>query len=288
MYDKLLYYPITATPFKRNKSYVEVVPSQLLIPYIRCFWGTESPLIQGKIDELPELVIPDTCVDIIYHIDYTGNVVMGGFCGINDCGFYANNGGITGHEVSTFAIRFYAWSAYAFVDDTLRATLNGYYDVGSRFEWLDQIIRPRLLELRTLQDKIAFVEKLFIKRLSNVRNNAIIDNSIQSILTNKGSLDISDVAKQSFVSTRQLERLFHEYIGITPKKISNIIRYQFLWRDILCESHFDILNAVYRYGYTDQSHLLRKFKRYHSMDINAARLVALKDVENIQDNNTQA
>ena len=156
--------------------------------------------------------------------------------------------------------------------------------MGSRFEWLDKIIRSKLLELRTLQDKILFVEQLFIKRLSGIRNNAIVDNSIQNILNNKGSLDISNIAKQSFVSTRQLERLFHEYIGITPKKISNIIRYQFLWRDILYEPHFDILNAVYKYGFTDQSHLMREFKKYHSMDINSARVIAFKNVENIQEN----
>lgn len=76
--------------------------------------------------------------------------------------------------------------------------------------------------------------------------------------------------------------LFHEYVGITPKKLSNLIRYQFLWRDILWEPDFDVFNAVHKYGYTDQSHLLREFKRYHSMDIHEARTIALKDVENIQ------
>lgn len=96
-------------------------------------------------------------------------------------------------------------------------------------------------------------------------------------------MDIANLAKESFVSTRQLERLFHEYIGITPKKLSNLIRYQFLWKDILCDKDFDVLSAVYKYGYTDQSHLLREFKRYHSMDIHKAIEMAFKDVGNIQD-----
>ena len=85
-----------------------------------------------------------------------------------------------------------------------------------------------------------------------------------------------------FIRPQLLERLFHEYVGITPKKLSNLIRYQFLWRDILCKLDFDVLSAVHKYGYTDQSHLLREFKRYHSMDIHEARTIALKDVENIQ------
>lgn len=28
---------------------------------------------------------------------------------------------------------------------SLKSTINGYFDVGSRFEWLDRIIRPELL-----------------------------------------------------------------------------------------------------------------------------------------------
>ena len=222
-------------------------------------------------------------MDIIYHIDYIDNTVTGGFCGINDCSFHAHNSGTIGHTVSTFAIRFYAWSAYAFTDDPLQFTMNGYFDVGSRFEWLDKIIRPKLLKLKTLQEKILFTEQVLLKRLSDVRENTVVNDTIQNILINKGSLDIAKLAKESFVSTRQLERLFHEYIGITPKKLSNLIRYQFLWRDILCEPDFYVLSAVHKFGYTDQSHLLREFKRYHSIDIHNARIMAFKDVGNIQD-----
>ena len=283
MNNLIIYRPLTATPFKRNISYTELTPCNELRPYIRCYWGAESPMIRSENDAATELVIPDTCVDIIYDIDYTNNTVTGGFCGINDCSFHTDNNETIGHMISTFAIRFYGWGAYAFADDSMKSTLNGYFDVGSRFEWLDKIIRSQLLELKTLQEKVSCVEKLLIKRLPNVRDNIIVNDTIQNILLHKGSLDVSNLAKDSFVSTRQLERLFHEYVGVTPKKLSNLIRYQFLWRDILCEPKFDVLSAVHKFGYTDQSHLLREFKRYHSMDIHSAMSVAFEDVGNIQD-----
>jgi len=81
MNNSIIYRPLTATPFKRNRFYVEFAPSKELQSYIRCYWGTENPLIQIENDDTPELVIPDTCVDIIYHIDYTNGYCDCGFCG---------------------------------------------------------------------------------------------------------------------------------------------------------------------------------------------------------------
>lgn len=90
MNNSIIYRPLTATPFKRNSFYTEISPSKELQSYIRCYWGTEKTLIQIENSDAPELVIPDTCVDIIYHIDYTDNTVTGGLCGVNDCSFHAH------------------------------------------------------------------------------------------------------------------------------------------------------------------------------------------------------
>lgn len=281
--NKIQYHPLTATPFKRNPSYSELAPCKELRPYIRCYWGTDQSLVQGGNDSAPEMVIPDTCADIIYYIDDNSHKVSGGFCGINDHSFQLPAGKDAKHTVTTFAIRFYAWSAYAFAEDSLKATVNRFFEVESLFEWLDKMIRRELPELKTLQAKAAFAERLLLERLSDVRINKIVENAVWNILTGRGSLEVSDLAGEAFVSTRQLERLFHEYIGITPKKLSNLVRYQFLWRDVLFKKDFDVLSAVHEYGYSDQSHLLREFKRYHSMDMYSARAFALQDVGNIQD-----
>ena len=115
----------------------------------------------------------------------------------------------------------------------------------------------------------------------------MISTAARKIICHRGAQNVSELSRECFVSSRHLERLFHEYIGITPKKLSSIVRFQFLWNEILQNPNFHVLDAVNRYGYTDQSHLLREFKRYHTMDIQAARLHACRqaynNVENIQD-----
>lgn len=250
------YTPLTAAPFKKSNEYIEVLPENAeLARYIRCFWGSERPYAVKEKRKAGDIVIPDTCADIIYHIDHTDHSISGGFCGINDI---------------------------AFSEDSLKDTVNGFYDVQSRFWWLDHLLRRQLLEKSGLEERIKTAEALFIRKLPGVRQNRVIDKAVHHIILNKGRQSAVELAGECFVSSRQLQRLFHEYIGITPKKLSNLIRYQYLWNDIIRDTKFDVQDAVHRYGYTDQSHLLREFKRYHTMDICTAKKYACNDVRNIQ------
>ncbi|WP_442985481.1 helix-turn-helix domain-containing protein [Schaedlerella arabinosiphila] len=133
-----------------------------------------------------------------------------------------------------------------------------------------------------MEERIRIAEKFFLRQMLCPRQNDIINQAAREIVSCKGTLSVSGLAEECFVSSRQLERLFHEYIGITPKKFCNLVRYQCLWNEILRNPGFRILDAVERYGYTDQSHLMREFKQYHTMDIGKAKMYACHNVENIQ------
>lgn len=283
----MIYRPLTSTPFKQNSEYQEIEPCRMLQPYVRCFWGGEHDFTGIEMDESYEIMIPDTCVDIIYVIDDTGYIMYSDFVGINDRGFISPKNYQTEHREFVFAIRFYAWSAYVFCEDSFTGTVNGCFDVRERFSWLDRALRDRLSEPESLPERVRLAETLLLQRLENRRENAIVDNVMYDILRHQGALEISRLSKENFISSRQMERLFHEYIGLTPKKLSNLVRYQNLWRDIVSQPHFNMMDAVHKYGYTDLPHMLREFERYHCMNIRAAKKVALesvlKDVGNIQD-----
>lgn len=270
----MIFRPLTATPFKHDSSYREVEPCRILQPYVRCFWGGENDCPDTKVDASFDIIIPDTCVDIIYCIDEAGNMMSSGFNGVNDRSFWIQNGEKPGHRIFTFAIRFYAWSAYVFSEDSFAGTVNKHYDVRERFSWLDRELRSLLTQPGNLTDLIQFTEALLLKKLETARNNKVVDGIMNDILRRQGALEIDQLSKENFISSRQMERLFQEYIGMTPKKLSNLVRYQYLWRDIVSQNDFDIANAVSKYGYTDAPHLMREFKRYHSMNIREAKELA--------------
>lgn len=271
----MLYRPLTATPFKHNSAYQEIEPCRMLQSYVRCFWGGRMTSGTETV-ESSGIVIPDTCVDIIYRMDDMGNIIISDFVGINDRSLFIQSNHNAENKMEVFAIRFYAWGAYAFCEDSFTGTVNGRYDVRERFGWLDRELRSRLSEPGNLADWIRLAETLLLKKLETARENMIVDRVMQDILRHHGGLEISQLAKENLISSRQMERLFREYIGMTPKKLSNLVRYQCLWRDIVSQGHFNMMDAVDKYGYTDLPHLIREFERYHSMSIRNAREIAFR------------
>lgn len=103
-------------------------------------------------------------------------------------------------------------------------------------------------------------------------------NAVAEILSRRGVLRMHELARDTHVSDRQLQRVFQENMGISPKTFASLVRYQNLWRDILTAPGRQVMDEVYLLQFTDQAHLMREFKRYHGMTIPQACALAGKSV----------
>lgn len=272
-----MYRPITAAPFQNDETYCEIAPCKALKPYIRCFWGTENPIVLNQNEEFHGLVIPDTCMDIIFKINYTRNRYDECFC-IVDEHSYQSGVKITDDLTATFAIRFYAWSAILFCEQDFKN--NKQFSVGDFSRKLKADLEPFLFDVPTLQGKVELAEKFLFKRLNKNRINHNLLNSIYYMIDNCGREKIRDVCSYSAISEKQLERLFDYNMGVSPKTFSSLIRYQLLWQDMILSKNYNALDAVEKYGYTDQAHLLNDFKKRHLMSPKEAIKYAMSDFYN--------
>jgi AraC-like DNA-binding protein len=107
------------------------------------------------------------------------------------------------------------------------------------------------------------VEQFLLKKGAYIREpDPVFEESLQLIYQHRGILTIEDLLKKIPVTERQLERKFNRYIGTTPKKFSDIIRFQhFLKRLQQHPPDIKMTDAVYEGGYYDQSHLNNYFKK---------------------------
>ncbi|MDF9844833.1 MULTISPECIES: helix-turn-helix domain-containing protein [unclassified Paenibacillus] len=267
-----LYYPITARPGGAG----EFSPSKALRPYIRCYWGTvpapeADPAGCSALTDKPdsrqaarEIIIPDTCMDIIWEWDTATGAAGGVFCGINDTPFEVDGDGQTAGR-QRFAIRFHFWAVHLFADEHLRDVMNFYGEVDWYFSSFRKELGQRLAAARTLTERIAWAEEYLLRRLDNAGNvNNGLMNAVHALLQAKGVKTVSGLSAESVLSSRQLERLFRDYIGISPKQTADLVRFQNVWRNLYCPTpqFRNIQDLVHSFGYSDQSHFNNSFKRF--------------------------
>ena len=269
-----MYHPITGTPFQADETYREVAPCAALAPYIRCFWGSAYPL-----PERPHeggIVIPDTCMDIIFHIDYANNRLSSAFCALDEHSAFSRPSDASGGLAATFAIRFYAWTACLFAEDSLRGSLNERYPAETFFRRIERALTPVLFDQITLEGKIRAAEPVLMALLNPDKADVAVLNAVHHMLKTSGRARISDVSAALALSARQLERRFDATMGVSPKAFASLIRYQLLWQDMALNPRFNALDAVDKFGYADQAHLLGDFRRHHLMSPREALALARK------------
>lgn len=249
-----LYMPLIAG--NRNLTYVEKAASKPLAPYVRCYWYYEDIP-----DGYDSLVIPDTCVDIIFSVSREGGVTAT-FCGVNDIPYFGHIAA-SYTERKTFAVRFYIWSFYLFSDETLQKSRNAFLEAELYLSYYVHEIKKILSIDCRFDEFINISDKLLTKQLKEKYQNTGFMNAVYEVLKNKGNIRIDEVAAQCFIGKRQLERLFDSRMDLSPKQFVDLIRYQNTWRGI--SQRQEINELVLQLGYSDQSHLLREFKNYHGI-----------------------
>jgi AraC-like DNA-binding protein len=87
-----------------------------------------------------------------------------------------------------------------------------------------------------------------------------IGSAARQILIARGSSRISDVARDAGLSVRQLERRFHQQIGIHPKQYARIIRFEAALDTKARVPIRSWTDVAYALGYHDQMHMVHDFR----------------------------
>jgi AraC-like DNA-binding protein len=124
-------------------------------------------------------------------------------------------------------------------------------------------LEDQILHADHVSHIIHSVEQFLLKKGAHVEDtDPVFEESLQFIYHHKGILTIEELLKKVPVTERQLERKYDKYIGTTPKKFSDIIKFQhFLKRLQRHRPDEKMTDAVYDGGYYDQSHLNNYFKK---------------------------
>jgi len=130
------------------------------------------------------------------------------------------------------------------------------------------MMEKKMAEKCTIQEKLFFLNSFFSSLLSrkDYRNGSLVPASLDFIFKNRGLTTLPQLVKFTGYTERHIERKFLESIGIAPKRFINIVKlHSFLKHLNNNTGDANLTQIAYEAGYTDQSHLIKEFKKHTGM-----------------------
>lgn len=153
------------------------------------------------------------------------------------------------------------YATYQFLNGTSNMVLVNLADV---FGNAASSLLQQTKETRSIHEKIKILEHFLTKSLFNIFYSipSIVPATITHIIEKRGMLTVNQLVKFTGYEKRQLERIFLQSTGLSPKRFTNMTKLHFFLKDIRKSSEKTKLNQLaYGAGYYDQSHLIRDFKK---------------------------
>lgn len=127
------------------------------------------------------------------------------------------------------------------------------------------ILEEQLADQNNNHSRVELLNHFFSDLISEktISNQLLINDSLNFIISNKGYFSVADLVKYTGYSERHLERKFKESIGLNPKKFGNVIRLHHFLKLIKNKTDDTNLTSIcYEAGFSDQSHLIKEFRKH--------------------------
>ncbi len=246
-------------------TYYAAKPSDKLKPYIKQYWAVENVLQRGE--QYIQRIIPSGLPELILYLDHkpknhTANRMLEDHFLLNgqQNDYYDI---LISENLSIFSISFQPQGLSQFFPLPLNELSNRDIPLKYIHKNLYAELEVRLSVETSFQQKVDIVENCFLKLLAENKREfefRRIGSVIEYIRKNKGNVGINDLSSLSCLSRKQFERIFLEYIGISPKQYLKIIRLQSSIDLKSRKPAISLTNLAFESGYYDQSHFINDYR----------------------------
>jgi AraC-like DNA-binding protein len=244
-------------------------PEQQLSPYVALIWVFESssgvPLADSRI------IVPDGRAKII--VPYRNSL----------CAAVSNRLlNAKEHQIFLVGIQSNPTTIASTATDTgtigVELTPKGLYhlfklsmhEITNRMVSFEEVFGPRGARLQTRvgdaedpQEKIAILQSALAHLLQqNAKEYALLDHTLDLLAQTHGMMRVQELAAHTGYTKRYLDRLFQEHVGVSPKSLASIMRFQEVYRDWMQHQSPTFFRNHWSAYYYDQAHFIKEFKRF--------------------------
>lgn len=166
-------------------------------------------------------------------------------------------------RVKLFGIRFHPGGAFPFLHLPLNELTDQIVSLNSVWHNLSSELAERMHAARSTCARITFMETVLLARLAQQhQTDPLVNAVVNRIIQRNGLVAIEPLQKNLGISGRQLERKFQTFIGLTPKFLCRILRFQKVFRAVEYPEAATWSHVALECGYYDQAHFIHDFKAF--------------------------
>jgi AraC-like DNA-binding protein len=239
----------------------EFEPPEELRDTIKCFWYTKIDF--GELQS-SFAILPDGYAEIIFHFGSPCSISYNGglqplpspfMMGLLNQPVLLN----TKNRLEIIGIRCFPWTVF-----DLLGLPSGKGGVRI-FEHPIAQLQPTLnkwIHTGGIDEALAQLKQYFLNTRLQIAIDSMLFKAGVAMRQANGTMPVSQVAAEAYMTVRTLERKFKQSSGYTVKEVSSLMRFEQVRNQLWLYPDSNIAGLAYELGYTDQSHLSKEFKYY--------------------------
>jgi AraC-like DNA-binding protein len=237
--------------------YREIDPPPTLAPFVRCIWR-----LRGVSGGAPEPIIPDGCAEIVVNV---GDPFVR-HTSTNRSHVQAQRlvaGQLTRAitleptgRIDIWGIRLHPWCASTFTDVPASELRDCDVSLGDIDRSFDDSLAA-VGDATTEQDAEQLLVDALLKRAAGTRPpSASVPRLVSFAARESETANVRNISRKAGVSTRQLQSVFRDHVGLTPKQLLRVTRFQRALRIARNEPTLSWGRVAHLAGFYDHAHLI--------------------------------
>jgi len=244
-------------------------PRLELQPYIESVWVFESATGIALTDR--NLAVPNGCPKLIIPYENSLSGISEDRAGVSrEHGLYFVGNRIkatlihsSARKTGFIGIEFSPHAAFPLFGIPMHETVEEkIFDSEVLFGRWGRQTRETLCNMEKPEQKVNFIQDELVKlSRRSQRSNGVIEFCVNALKLAHGRMPIKELERKTGYSRRYLDLLFRQQVGLPPKVLAGIFRFQMLYRKWAQGLSYDLLKErLYDYYY-DQAHFSKEFRR---------------------------
>lgn len=180
--------------------------------------------------------------------------------GISDCPSVVNSK--TSGPTGTIGVEINAMGAYRFFHLKLGNITNELNDLTDLLGKSGGVVEQKIVDMINIEGKVHVLQQFLHSLLLQQEKDPLFEYCVHQIEATDGDIKVGELEDDTGYSSRWLNMKFQERLGMSPKSLSSIVRFQQYYQALMANNTGFFNRKAFYDHYYDESHFIKEFKKF--------------------------